>query len=290
LSILVSPDATRLGGLLMALSMLLFTLMDAVSKLLVRDYPVSEALWIRYLIYAVFAFLMAMPRGVRRTARSAKPWLQAVRALLIILESATFALAVKYLPLTDVYAVAASSPLMVVALSAPLLAERVGRHRWLSVVAAFAGVLLIIRPGMTLVSWPLFIPLFGAALWALYQIMVRFLARDDPPETTLLWSAWVGLPVLSLIAPWQFRIPDAAGWVLLVAAGILNGLANYALIRALDYAEASAVQPYSYTQLLWAAPLGWLMFGDVPGLWTILGACIVVLSGLYAWTRDRTGQ
>ena len=269
--------------------MLLFAVTDAISKLLVRDYSVSEALWFRYVIFALFALLMARPHGIRRTARSAKPWLQAARALLAVVEGAAFVVALQYLPLADTHAVAATSPLIVVAMSATLLRERIGPRRWASVLAGFAGVMLVIRPGFTQVSWPLFIPLGGAFLWALYQIMVRFLARDDRPETTLLWSAFVGLVAVSLITPWQFRLPDAQGWLLLAAAGALGSLAHYALIRALDYAEASAVQPQGYTLLVWAALLGWLVFGDLPGPWTILGACIVVLSGLYAWTLDRKG-
>ena len=157
------------------------------------------------------------------------------------------------------------------------------------VVAAFAGVMLIVRPGFTQFSWPLFIPLLGAFLWAIYQIMVRFLARDDRPETTLLWSAFVGLAAISLVAPWEFRLPDGPGLALLAAAGGLGSLANYALIRALDYTQASAVQPYCYTLLVWAALLGWLVFGDIPGIWTVLGAGVVVLSGVYAWTREGKG-
>jgi drug/metabolite transporter (DMT)-like permease len=277
----------HLGALLTALSMMLFAVMDAMSKVLVRDYPVSEALWIRYMIFALFALAMARPLGIRRVARSARPWLQAARSLLAVVEGATFVVALRYLPLADTHAVAAASPLLVVAMSAPVLGERIGPHRWTSVLLAFAGVMLIIRPGFRAISWPLFIPLLGALLWAIYQIMVRFLARDDRPETTLLWSAFIGLAAVSAVAPWEFRFPDALGWALLAAVGLLGSLAHYALIRALDYAEASAVQPHGYTLLVWATLLGWLVFGDVPGGWTILGACIVVLSGLYAWSQDR---
>ena len=282
-------SATHLGALLTALSMLLFAVMDAMSKLLVRDWPVSEALWVRYVIYALFALAVARPRGIRTMARSAKPWWQTVRALLALVEGTTFVVAFQYLPLADTHAVAAASPLMVVALSAPMLGERIGPHRWGSVIAGLAGVMLIIRPGFAHVSWPLFIPLLGALLWALYQVMVRYLAREDRPETTLLWSAFVGLAAISFIAPWQFRWPGAAAWALLAGVGLLGSLAHYALIRALDYADASAVQPHGFTLLVWAALLGWLVFGDVPSVWTVAGACIVVVSGLYAWTREREG-
>lgn len=283
-----SLSPAHLGALLTALSMLMFAVMDSMSKLLVQDYPVSEALGVRYTIYALFALAMAARGGgIVRLARSARPWMQAARSLLALVEGATYVIAFNYLPLADTHAVGAASPLMVVAMSAPLLGERIGLHRWLSVLAAFAGVLLIVRPGFADLSWPLFLPLLGAFLWALYQIMTRFLARDDRPETTLLWSAFVGLAAIACIAPWEFRWPDATGWLLLGAAGLLGSLAHYALIMALDYAEASAVQPYGYTLLVFAALMGWMVFGDIPGFWTILGACIVVLSGLYTWALDR---
>jgi drug/metabolite transporter (DMT)-like permease len=280
-------STAHLGALLTALGMLLFAVTDAMSKLLVRDYSVSEALWIRYIIFALFSLWIAWPLGIRSVARSAKPWLQAARSLLAVIEGATFVVALRYLPLADTHAVAAASPLIVVGMSAAWLGERIGVRRWLAVLVGFAGVMLIIRPGFTQFSWPLLIPLVGAFMWALYQVMVRFLARDDRPETTLLWSAFVGLAAVTLVAPWDFRLPDAWSWVLFITVGILGSLAHYALIRALDYAEASAVQPHGYTLLVWAALMGWLVFGDVPTPWTIMGACIVVLSGLYAWTQDR---
>ncbi len=285
---MTSLSPAHLGALLTALSMLMFAVMDSMSKLLVQDYPVSEALCVRYTIYALFALAMAARGGgIRRFARSTRPWMQATRSLLALVEGATYVVAFRYLPLADTHAVGAASPLMVVAMSAPLLGERIGFHRWLSVLAAFAGVLLIVRPGFADISWPLFLPLLGAFLWALYQIMTRFLARDDRPETTLLWSAFVGLAAIACIAPWEFRWPDPTGWLLLGAVGLLGSLAHYALIKALDYAEASAVQPYGYTLLVFAALMGWLVFGDIPGVWTLLGACIVVISGLYTWALDR---
>ncbi len=285
----LSPE--HIGALLTVFAMLLFVLMDSMTKLLVRTYPVTETIWIRYVVLAAFALLMsgAGSGGIVKLAASAKPWLQTVRSLVALAEGAVFVVAFRFLPLADTHAVASASPLMVVALSAPLLGERVGLHRWLSVLAAFAGVMLIIRPGFAQVSWPLMLPLFGAFLWAAYVIMVRFLARDDRPETTLLWTAFVGLAVVSLVAPWEFQFPDATGWALLVAVGVLNSLAQYAMIRALDHAQASAIQPFGYTALVWASLMGWLVFGDLPELPTLLGACIVVLSGLYAWSLERKG-
>lgn len=270
----------------MMLSMLAYACMDAITKLLVQNYPVSQTLWVRYIVFAVFALLVARPRGIARMARSKRPLLQTGRALIALVESAIFVLAFHYLPLAETHAVGSASPLIVIALSAPLLGERAGLHRWLAVVAGFVGVLLIIRPGFETISWPLMLPLGGAFLWGLYQLLIRLVARHDPPETTLLWSAFTGLIAISIVAPFYWQPPDAFAWFLLLCMGIIGSVANYALIKALDFAEAGALQPYSYTLLIWATLLGAAVFGDLPGLWTIVGAGVIVLSGLYAWRHD----
>ncbi len=278
---------TSLGALLMSLSMLGFAAMDAMSKFLVTDYPIVQTLWIRYLVYAVFAIMVTRKAGVRRMAISRRPWLQAARSLLAVIEGAIFVLAFAFLPLAETHAIAATSPLIVIALSAPLLRERVGLHRWLAVGAGFIGVLLIIRPGFEALTWPLALPLLGAFLWGLYQIMVRMCARDDAPETTLLWSAFIGLAAISVVAPFYWRTPDLLAATLMFGIGVLGALSHFALIKALDFAEASAVQPYGYTLLVWAAVLGALVFGDIPAIWTVIGGVVVVLSGLYTWDQDR---
>ncbi len=281
------PAHPHLGAILTMLSMFGFAAMDSMSKLLVRGYPITQTLWIRYGVFSVFAMLIARRAGIRRALRSRRPGLQATRALLGVAENAVFVLAFLYLPLADTHAVAATSPLLVIALSAVLLGEHAGRRRWLAVAAGFLGVLLIIRPGLQALSWPLLAPLAGALLWAIYQVLTRLCARDDAPETTLLWTALLGFGVTCLIGPLQWRTPDATAWALLLGVALLGSLSHYALIRALDFAEAGAVQPYAYSLLVWAALLGMLVFGDIPDRWTVAGAVIVVLSGLYTWSRDR---
>jgi drug/metabolite transporter (DMT)-like permease len=276
----------KLGALLTCASMLMFACMDAMSKFLVQDYPVVEALWVRYVIFTVFAFLVARRAGIRETWHSTRPWLQAGRALLSLVENGVFVVSFVYLPLAETHAVAATSPLLVVLLSVLVLRERAGPQRWLAVAVGLAGVLLIIRPGFVALRLPLLLPLSGAFLWAVYQVMVRLLARGDRPETTLLWSAGVGLAAVSLVVPFQWHTPDARAWLLLLCIGTLGSLAHFALIKALDFSEASAVQPYGYTLLVWATVLGFLVFGNVPGPWTVAGACVVVAGGLWAWWQD----
>ena len=282
----MTPANPGLAALLTSLAMAGFAGMDAMSKFLVRDYPIVQTLWIRYVVFTGFAMIVAWPHiGLRAT----RPWLQAGRGVLALVENGVFVLAFLFLPLADAHAVAATAPLLVVLLAVPMLGEHIGVHRWLAVLAGLAGVLTIVRPGFRESHWALLIPLGGALLWALYQVLTRLVGRVDRAETTLLWTAVAGLAGTTPLVPWFWVWPSPLAWVLMGGVALLGSLSHYALIKALDFAEAGAVQPYCYTLLVWAAILGFLVFGDVPDAWTIAGAGVVVLGGLYAWHRDRLG-
>jgi drug/metabolite transporter (DMT)-like permease len=279
-----SARGYAIGATLMVASMLAFACMDTITKYVVRDYGVAQVLFVRSCVFTCFAAVLACRGpGLWRTLRSRRPWVQAGRAALAVVESATFVLAFRYLPLADAHSVGSSSPLFVVALSAPLLGERVGRDRWLAVIAGFAGVLLIIRPGFTTLNAALLLPLTGAALWGLYQILIRLCSRTDSNETTLLWSAWVGLVLTSFVGLPNWTPPTGLAWAMLAAIALLGCLGYLALTVAL----AAAIQPYSYTLLLFVTVLGMVVYGDVPDRWTVAGGAIVVASGLYAWHRER---
>jgi drug/metabolite transporter (DMT)-like permease len=280
-------NRNSLGALLTMLAMLCFAGMDAISKWLVADYPVGQMMWIRYALLCVFALFVARRRGVRAALAAERPWLQISRSLIAVVEAAAFVLAFRYLPLADTHAVAATSPLIVIALGVLFLGERAGLARWLAVASGLVGVLLIVRPGFRAFDWPLLLPLLGAVLWAGYQILTRLAARHDPPDTALLWSAIVAFIATSFVGPLEWQWPSAAAWALMIAISLIGAVAHYALIKALDYAEAGALQPYAYTLLVWATLLGAVVFGNVPDGWTIVGAVIVVASGFYTWHHDR---
>lgn len=275
------------GAIFTMLAMLGFASMDTISKWMVADYSIGQMMWVRYAIFCLFAWAVVRRRGLRSAARSSRPWLQFSRALLAVIESAVFVLAFRYLPLADTHAVAATSPLIVIALGVLFLGERAGPARWAAVGAGFVGVLLIVRPGFRELDWPLLIPVAGAILWGGYQILVRLCSRTDTPDTTLVWSAFVAFGATTLVGPLQWIWPDAKGWALLLAIALLGALAHYSLIKALDYAEAGAVQPYSYTLLVFVTILGVIVFGDVPDHWTLAGAAVIVASGLYTWHHER---
>jgi drug/metabolite transporter (DMT)-like permease len=272
---------------MMLAAMLAFAAMDGVSKILGQIHAIPQILWVRYILFTIFVAILLRRRGLARSMASGQPWLQLARALLIVVENGIFVLAFLYMPLADVHAIAAASPLIVVALSVPMLGERVGPRRWLAVLAGFAGVLLIVRPGFVKLEWPVLIPIAGALMWGLYQVLVRMCARTDSGETTWAWSAIVGLAATTLVGPFVWTWPDAYGWSLLVAVAVLGSLAHYALIKALEFWEAGALQPFSYTLLVWAAVIGYLLFGHIPDAWTFAGAFVIILSGLYAWHRER---
>ena len=278
---------TSLGALLTMLAMLCFAAMDAMSKWLVADYAVGQMMWIRYALLCLFVWFLVRRRGVVATFRTRRPGLQLVRSLVAVIEGGMFVLAFRYLPLADTHAIAATSPLIVIALGVLFLGERADLARWLAVGAGFVGVLLIVRPGFRSFDWPVLVPLLGAVLWAGYQVMTRLASRHDSPDTSLLWSAAVALVATSFVGPLDWKWPTASAWALMVVIASIGAVAHYALIKALDFAEAGAVQPYSYTLLVWAALLGAVVFGDVPDGWTLVGAAIVVASGLYSWHRER---
>ena len=271
----------------MVLAMACFASMDAASKWMIREHSTAQLMWIRYGFYCVFVFILVRKQGVVAAMRTTRPWLQGSRALLATVEAAAFVLAFRYLPLADAHALGSASPLIVVALAGWLLGERVGWHRALAVVAGFAGVLVIIRPGFSELSWPLLIPLTAAFMWALYQVLLRLVGRTDHADTTLLWSSVVGFAATTLVGPFYWSPMAALDWLWMAVISVLGAVAHLALTKAMQFGDASALQPYSYTLLVWVAVMGIIFYGDFPDGWTLLGAAIIVASGLYTWHRDR---
>lgn len=281
------PQHPGLAIALMLVAMFGFAAMDGTSKLLAQSLAIPQILWVRYILFTLFVGVLLRGKGLTAALTSRQPGLQILRALLLVVENGIFVLAFVYLPLADVHAIAAASPLIVVALSVPMLGERVGPRRWLAVLAGLLGVILIVRPGFAKLDWPILIALTGAFMWGLYQVLVRMCSATDAGETTWAWSAVVGLVATTLVGPFVWTWPDATGWLLLFAVAVLGSAAHFALIKALGYWEAGALQPFSYTLLIWATAIGYLFFGHTPDRWTIAGALIIIASGLYAWHRER---
>lgn len=283
-----NPNAK--GILWQIIGMLFFGSMDAVSKHLTSSLPVIEILWVRYLFFALFGFLLAVHYSGLRGLRTSIPFLQIARGLALVFEIVLFTYAFRYLPLADAHVMAASVPLIVLALAVPILKERVGHRRWFAVVLGFLGVLIILRPGFG--NWQpiLFLPLLGAFGFAVYLVLTRMAAKFDTIGTSAFYTGVVGLSVLTIFLPLEWKTPTIEEWGWLLLASVLGLCGHISVIKALSMAEASVLQPFFYVVLVWATFLGFIIFDDIPDFITIIGACIIVGSGLYAWYRERVNQ
>lgn len=289
MSIAVRPaEAASTTGIVLAiLAMLCFASMDAVTKTLVQDFSAVQILWVRFVVFALFAIAFAAWRGGRAAFVSRRPMLQVARSLVLVFEIGTFIIALRYLPLADAHAVAAVTPLMVTALSVVFLKEHVGMRRWAAVAVGFVGVLIVLRPGLGVFDpWALVV-LLGAFLFALYQILTRLVAGQDRSETSLLYTGVVGCIALTAIGPFFWLPADAIDWVLFLAAGLLGLVGHSLLVTALSMAPASVIQPFNYSLLVWATIVGYVIFDHLPDAATVLGALVVVGSGLYTIHRER---
>jgi len=281
-------ESTVLAGIgLMVAAGFLFTVMDATAKYLGQRYPVIEVAWGRYLFAALSLPLMVDRGGGFAAIRSRRLGLQLLRSLFLLGSTCFFWLAVKFVPLADATAVSFVGPLMVTALSVPVLKEQVGRRRWAAVLIGFIAALVIIRPGPGMANPASLLPLASAACFALYAICTRILSRWDGWATTLVWSAAAGLVLLSALAPLDWRMPDARGWAELAFLGFLGSLAHMLMILAYARAPASILAPLSYLQLIWSTVIGLVLFGNFPDAWTLAGGGVIAASGLYVIHRER---
>ena len=274
------------------LAMTLWGAQDAMTKFLVSDYPISQFLLVRFAVFAVFAIGYAAMRGGLRAAMTSKvPWLQLTRAVLLIVDILLFCLALRFLSLGDLHAVYATTPLMVTLLVGPMLGEFVGWRRRTAVAVGFLGALVIIRPGLSVMHWAAFIVLAAGFCFALYSIATRKVGGRDSVETSTLYTAVAGTLMLAPFGIAQWQPIDLHGALLMGGISVTGLLGHLLYIRALAHAPAIAIQPLTYLLLVWAVFYGFVLFGTLPDSWTVIGALIVVGSGLYVtwreWVRGR---
>jgi len=276
------------GILLMVAAVGLFVTMDAIAKYLSRWYPVPLIVWARYVsnLAILLAFLAA--RGELRLLRRARPGLQFTRGLLLAVATLLFFTSLSVLPLADANAIGFAMPLFVAALAVPMLGERLEMARLLAILAGLVGALIIVRPGSDLFTPYALLPLGMAVCNAFYQILTRKVAGLEPPLTSLVWGAIVGAVLLSAAAPFVWVSPQAASHgALILVIGVLASVGHFLLIKAYECANATLLAPFTYTALVWAMALGWLVFGDFPDGGSLVGMGIIVLSGLYLANRQR---
>lgn len=275
------------GILIMVAATFIFAVQDAITKTLTVDLPVSQILFVRFSAFAIMALLIAHRAvGVKVALRSSVPLTQILRCSLMCAEIALFAYALRFLGVGEIHALFACFPLFVAALSVPILNESVGMRRWLAVGTGFAGTMIILRPGTAVFEPYALLPLFGAILYALYNLLTRKVSRHDAYATSLLYFGLVGAFASGVFAipQWQAMSMDAA-WRL-AALCVVSVVAHMMLMKALQLTAAVILQPFQYLILPWAILLGYLMFGETQDAYTVLGSVIVVVSGIYVAYRE----
>ncbi len=280
------PSTAGLGIVLYLAGVFLFALNDALGKWLVADYGVGQLMLVRSLGSAFVLAPMALALKPALTGVES-PWLQLLRVVAMAADTFAFYWATRSMPLADVMTFYMAAPLIVTALSAPLLGEKVERFRWIAVGIGFAGVLIALKPTPQLFSPAAPLALFGATMFALGQTLTRKLRRSHWLQLTIWQFAGGGL-IGAATVPFAWTTPSAFDLGLMAAVGIVSMLCFILITRALALARAAVLAPLQYSAILWAALMGFLVWRDVPTLPIVVGNAVIVAGGLYLLARSRT--
>ena len=275
------------GIALMLASTVFLGTSDVTAKYLSTTLPSIEIAWIRFLVFALI-MVPAMVPGTRLFAlKTGRPGLQLARGAALLGSSLLFITGLRYLPIAEASATGFVSPLFVTALSIFLLSESVGIRRWLATATGLLGVLIIIRPGTSAFHVAAFFPIVSALCWAITLIMTRMMSGKETATTTMTYSAIAGIAIVSAIVPFVWVTPSWHDILFGFLIGVASTAGQWIVVLAFRYADASVLAPFSYSQLLWVSILGFLVFGEVPDIWTVVGAVFIVSSGLYTAHRER---
>ncbi|HYW63478.1 MAG TPA: DMT family transporter [Bradyrhizobium sp.] len=260
---------------------------DVTAKYLSATLPSIEIAWIRFLTFALI-MVPAMLPGTRLFALTTeRPGLQVMRGIALLSSSLFFISGLRFLPIAEASATGFIAPLFVTALSIAFLGEKVGVRRWLATIAGLIGVLIILRPGSSAFHPAAFFPIISALAWAGTLIMTRMMSGRERAITTMTWSAITGVCVISALVPFVWVTPSWHDILFGLFIGIASTAGQWIVVLAFRYADASVLAPFSYTQLVWVSVLGFFVFGEIPDVWTIAGATVIVCSGLYTAHRER---
>ena len=288
MNLIIPPSSQRTLILAIFLTVLgggSLAVMDAISKELTNYFEVAQVLWSRYFFHAaiVIAYLLSFqPRSV---FKSNKPKLQIQRSFLLFGATVAMYTSLKYLPLADAAAVQFFSPVLVTILSSLFLGEKIGIRRYVAVITAFCGVIIIIQPGADF-RWAIILPVITAFLLAIFLIQTRKLSDYDNSYTTLFYSTLVGVIFLICVAPFFWRQPNVTEFLLMGLQGGLGAAGHLAIIKGFQYATASFLSPFLYSQLIVASVLSVMYLGDPLTIEIFIGAGLIVISGIYIWYRE----
>lgn len=285
----MTQSNARTGIAFMIGATFVFALQDGISRHLADAYNVYMIVMIRYWFFAAFVLAIAARQkgGIRAVARSAFPKLQITRGLLLAAEICVMVSAFVLLGLVESHAIFACYPLLIAALSPWVLGEDVGWRRWAAIVAGFIGVLIILQPGFAVFSPYALIALTSAFMFALYGLLTRYVGRKDQAATSFFYTGVAGAVAMTAVGLWFWQPMTSGDWLWMAALCVTGAFGHWLLIKCYEVAEASAVQPFAYLQLVFASAVGVLIFAETIEPNVALGAAIVVGAGLFALWRER---
>ena len=272
---------TTIGIIFAILAYFSFSLLDTIQKTAVNYHSIFQILFLKYFFTLFLSITESYRKNNQNFYKTNNLRLQITRSILSIIESGCFVLSFRYLSLADAHSIASLTPVIVVALSAIILREKVNLKTWIAIFIGFIGVLIIMRPGLSIFDPKSMIPLAAAFFLSLYQIVTRKVSEYDSSETSLFYTSVVGIILMSFLVPFYWQPMQSFSYLLFLGVGIFFSLGIYFQIIALSFAKASVVQPFHYTLILWAIILGYIFYNDLPDLPTVIGAIIITLSGIY---------
>ena len=277
---------TKFSVMLMIGAMFIFTLMDAVAKLLTHEIGVWPTLWVRYFGQAVLVVTIVLPR-IKQVVKTSFPVLQLTRSVFLMCATMCFFWGISNIGLAEATAIMDVSPVLITLGAVLFLGERIGIRRVFGIFGALIGALIVIRPGTDVFTIYALFPLGAAICYSGYNLITRFVGAREDPWTSLFYTALFGATVLSAIVPFYWQPLSSFIITLMVVLSVLATLAQWLLIKALSIGEASLLAPIGYIALIFATLWGFLLFGDLPDHWTVAGAGVIVASGFYVWYRER---
>ncbi|WP_025898789.1 DMT family transporter [Sneathiella glossodoripedis] len=282
-------NETKRGIWLMVVTTFIFASQDGLSRHLAEAANTPMIVMIRYWFFALFVISIARRQkgSIRAAAATSQPLVQAFRGALLALEIMVMVLAFVYLGLVESHAVFAVYPLLIGALSGPVLGEKVGWRRWTAIAVGFVGVIIILQPGSSVFSPYAAIPFLAALMFAVYGLLNRYVARLDDTATSFFWTGVVGAIVSTAIGVFYWEPLQGWDWALMLLLCITGAAGHYTMIKAYEVAEASAIQPFAYLQLVFASAIGLTIFGETLRINVIVGAGLIIAAGLFTFWRER---
>ena len=280
---------TYVGIIFAILAYFSFSLLDAIQKTAVINHSIFQILFLKYIFILFLSFVESYRKKNINFYKTSNSQLQITRSILSVIESGLFVLSFRYLSLADAHSIASLTPVIVVSISAIILREKVNLKTWIAIFFGFLGVLIIMRPGLSIFDPKSLIPLGAAFFLSLYQIVTRKASEYDPSETSLFYTSIIGILLMTFIIPFYWQPMQLSSYFLFIGVGIFFSIGIYFQIIALSYTRASVVQPFHYTLILWAIILGFIFYNDIPDSTTLIGAIIITISGIFV-LNNRTNS